>query len=62
MSAVEPKRIILLDIPMEDFEYATATARWLIHQPSTQRDGVLAYGPKAFYVRRNKTSITVRPC
>ncbi len=57
------KRVILLDVPPEDFVLATRAVQWLLG--IDQQDGIMAYGAekptKNFYVKRNKASITVRP-
>lgn len=59
-------RVILKDIDPDDFILATRAVKWLLAQPLSQKDGILAYGDepkqKIFYVCRNKASITVRPC
>ncbi len=58
------RRVILLDVPLEDYALAARAATWLMGQ--FRQDGIVAYGehsaPKEFYVKRNKASITVRPC
>jgi len=64
--------VIFRGVPVGDMELALKAVRWLIAQPDTQRQAVLGYGPipcrdnlvteKHFYVKRNKASITVRPC
>jgi hypothetical protein len=60
--------IIFRDIPVGDMWLAVRAAKWLILQPLTQKDAILCYGSvrkeegRDFYVRRNKASITVRPC
>lgn len=57
-------RVILADVEPDDFVLAVRAAKWLMGQ--FRKDAVLAYGEgdktKDFYVRRNKASITVRPC
>ncbi|HXJ14900.1 MAG TPA: hypothetical protein VNH19_21715 [Candidatus Limnocylindrales bacterium] len=61
-----PKRVIFLDVPADDMILAVRAARWLGERFT--KDAILAYGEdngdslKHFYVRRNKASITVRPC
>lgn len=59
------KRIILKDIDPDDWILGLRAAKWLLGQ--FQKDAILSYGDsdnklKHFYVRRNKASITVRPC
>jgi hypothetical protein len=63
----ERSRVIFLDVPLHDMILAMRAVKWLVAQPITQRDSILAYGDddataKHFYVKRNKASITVRPC
>lgn len=59
--------IIFRDIPPDDMILAVRAAKWLGERP-TQKDAILAYGEgpadtqKYFYAKRNKSSITVRPC
>lgn len=54
--------VIFRDIPPDDMILAVRAAKWLIERPP-QRDAILAYGGgPEFYVKRNKASITVRPC
>lgn len=44
-----------------DWGTALDAAHWLVKQPPQQRDAILAYGNSgAFYVRRNKASVTSR--
>jgi hypothetical protein len=59
------KKIILKDVDPDDWVLAIRAAKWLMGQ--FQKDAILAYGEsddalKHFYVKRNKASITVRPC
>lgn len=61
------KKIILKDIPPDDWVLGIRAAKWLLER--FQKDVILAYGHgddanqlKHFYARRNKASITVRPC
>jgi len=60
-------KIIIKDVNPDDWILAIRAARWLLDLPDT-KDSILAYGEgldeqlKHFYVKRNKTSITVRPC
>ncbi len=61
------RRVIFLDVPPADFVLATRAATWLLNQDLSQKDCILGYGEahkstKHFYVKRNKASITVRPC
>ncbi len=54
------RRVILLDVPPDDFVLATRAVQWLLGR--VENDGILSYGDgKDFYVKRNKASITVRP-
>ncbi len=60
-------RIILKDIEPDDWILGIRAAKWLMGQ--FKKDAILAYGtsdgassPKHFYAKRNKASITVRPC
>lgn len=59
-------RIILEANADDDLGLALRAARWLMQQPDTQRDAILAYGEgsdaKAFYVKRGKASISSRRC
>lgn len=51
----------------KDMDCAIRAARWLLLKPITQKDAVLAYGVEGvaekdkdhFYVKRNKSSISV---
>ena len=56
--------VILKDIEPDDLIFGIRAARWLHER--FQKDAIIAYGEgnetKDFYVRRNKKSITVRPC
>lgn len=56
--------VILKDLEPDDFILGIRAARWLMER--FQGDAVVAYGEgtdtKDFYVKRNKRSITVRPC
>lgn len=57
-------KIILKDIEPDDLILGIRAARWLLDR--FQKDAVIAYGEgkdrKDFYVKRNRASITVRPC
>lgn len=54
-------RIILRDVEPDDYILAVRAVKALRSQ--FRKDAVVSYGDdKDFYVRRNKTSITVRPC
>lgn len=54
-------RVIFRDINPEDFILATRAVKYLLAR--FQQDAILSYeNGKNFYVRRNKASITVRPC
>lgn len=59
------RRVIFLDVPPDDMILAMRAVKWLISQ-SASKDAIIAYGEGkfklAFYVKRNKSSITVRPC
>lgn len=59
-------RLIFKDVDLDDLILAARAIKWLAAAPSTQKAAILAYGEepnqKAFYVCRNKASITVRPC
>jgi len=59
-----PKRVIFLDVPADDMILAVRAARWLGERFT--KDAILSYGEgderREFYARRNKASITVRPC
>ena len=58
-------RFIFLDVPIDDAILATRAVRWLLER-NDQKDAILVYGSgseeRDFYVKRNKSSITVRPC
>ena len=58
--------VIFKGIHLDDFILATRAARWMLAQPHSQKDGIIAYGDgdktQDFYVKRNKASVTVRPC
>jgi hypothetical protein len=59
-------KIILKDIEPDDLILGIRAARWLLEQID-KKDAILCYGTssantKDFYVRRNKASVTVRPC
>jgi len=62
---MKTRRIIFLDVPVDDMILASRAAKWLHER--VQKDAIIAYGEgpgdsqKHFYVRRNKASITVRP-
>jgi len=56
-------RIILRDIDQDDMILAIRAVQYLMGK--SQKDAIVSYGgppSKDFYVRRNKASITVRPC
>lgn len=54
-------RVILRDIEPDDFVLALRAVKFLMGQ--FRQDAILSYeNGKKFYVRRNKASITVRPC
>jgi hypothetical protein len=57
-------KIILKDMEPDDWILGVRAAKWL--KERFQKDAVISYGEgvqsKDFYVKRNKTSITVRPC
>jgi hypothetical protein len=62
---VAPK-IIIKDVAPVDWGLAIRAARWLLDRPDS-KDATLAYGEVGcglahFYAKRNKSSITVRPC
>ena len=56
-------RRVILDCHPTNFILATRAAQWLLDQPN-QKDAIVAYGEGknevAFYVRRNKESISIR--
>jgi hypothetical protein len=61
-------KIIIKDVAPVDWVLAIRAARWLLDRPDTD-SVILAYGESAdydklmhFYAKRNKSSITVRPC
>jgi hypothetical protein len=61
-------KIIIKDVPPDDWMLAIRAARWLLDRPDT-KDAILAYGEGSgvihlthFYAKRNKSSITVWPC
>jgi hypothetical protein len=62
---IELMRFIFLDVPIDDAILATRAVRWLLER-DYQKDAILAYGSgsgeRYFYVKRNKSSITVRLC
>jgi hypothetical protein len=57
-------KIIIRDVEPDDYILAVRAVRWLLGR--FQKDAVISYGESAdhdakdFYVRRNKSSITVR--
>jgi len=55
-------RIIVNDVPPEDFVLVARAVKYLVGQPD-KKDAILQYGDVgsglALYVRRNKSSITV---
>jgi hypothetical protein len=58
---------LIINAEPEQWGLAIRAAKWLTEQPPEQRDGILTYGERrpgraAFYVRRNKASITVQEC
>ena len=57
-------KIILKDMEQDDWILGVRAAKWLMGQ--FKKDAVISYGEgkdtKDFYVKRNKASITVRPC
>jgi len=57
-------KIILRVEDEDDLILAVRAAQWMINKDEEQKDAVLVYGDcpgeKAFYVVRNKSSITVR--
>jgi hypothetical protein len=57
--------IIFRRVPPADMVLAVRAAKWMLERPE-RKDAILAYGEgrnvKDFYARRNKASITVRPC
>lgn len=56
--------IILRNIEPDDYILAIRAAKYLLGR--FEKDAILSYGEsiptKDFYVRRNKSSISVRPC
>ena len=57
-------KIILKDMEPDDFILGVRAARYLLER--FKKDAVVSYGEgnamKDFYAKRNKSSITVRPC
>ena len=57
-------KIILKDLDPDDYILAVRAAKYLLSGSS--KDAILCYGEgtktKDFYAKRNKASITVRPC
>ena len=57
---------VILEVKNEgDLSLALRAARWLMQQPFTQKDAILAYGDEPttnFYVKRGKASISSRLC
>jgi hypothetical protein len=57
-------KIILKDMDPDDWILGVRAAKWLMGQ--FKKDGIVSYGDgktsKDIYVRRNKASITARPC
>jgi hypothetical protein len=56
-------KIILKDMDPEDFILGVRAAKYLLER--FRKDAILSYGEsntKDFYAKRNKSSITVRPC
>lgn len=56
-------KIIIRDVPQADWSLALRAAIWLADHPE-HKDAILAYGERKthFFAKRNKDSITVRPC
>jgi hypothetical protein len=59
-------KIILKDIEPDDWIIGIRAAKWLMGKP-LQKDAILCFdisknNTKDFYIKRNKASITVRPC
>jgi hypothetical protein len=56
-------RRVILDCHPDNFVLATRAAKWLLDRPA-QKDAIVAYGEGgqevAFYVKRNKESISIR--
>jgi hypothetical protein len=66
MPVIRIKPRVILTSPTEDLGLALRAANWLLRQPMTQKDAILAYGDendvkKYFYVRRTKTGVSVQP-
>ena len=57
---MKTRRIIFLDVPEDDMILAMRAVKWLRERFTL--DAIIAYDKKHFYVKRNKASITVRPC
>lgn len=61
---MKARRIIFLEIAQDDMILACRAVNWL--RERFTKDAILAYGEgedqRHFYVKRNKSSITVRPC
>lgn len=58
-------KIILNHIEPDDFILGARAAKWILARPD-RKDAVISYGDgpqcKDFYIKRNKSSITIRPC
>jgi hypothetical protein len=56
-------RRVILDCHPDNFICAIRAAKWLLERPE-QKDAIVAYGEGdsevAFYVKRNKESISIR--
>jgi hypothetical protein len=54
---------LIVNADPEVFTLAIRAAKWLLDQPYSQKDAIIAYGENEptidFYVRRNKASISV---
>lgn len=59
-------KVILRADKVDDFVLALRAAQWLLRQPMSQKEAVIAYGdtdPKpTFYVNRLKDGVSCRPC
>ncbi len=57
-------KIILKDMDPDDYLLGARAARYLLER--FRKDAIVSYGEgaamKDFYAKRNKSSITVRPC
>lgn len=58
-------KIIFLNIDPDDFILASRAVKYQLARTDGGNSSIVAYGndeKKTFYVKRNKASVTVRPC